>query len=61
MWLYNPSVSSPKDKMEPGLFLDIADNTGDGFSYDILPVSLHKDIPCRRNPVTPIQLVVWPR
>ena len=52
VWFYYPSVSFTKDKMEPGFFLDLADNTGDGFSYEILPVSSYKDIPSRRKPVT---------
>ena len=31
--------------MSPGFFLDIAENTGDTFSYKILPVKDVKDIP----------------
>ena len=61
IWFYNPSVSFPKDKIQPGFFLDIAENTGDGFSYEILPVLLIKDIPIRRNPVTLVRSVVRQR
>ena len=38
--------------------MDIADNTGDGFSYEILPVKLIKNIPTYRNPVTLVRNVV---
>ncbi len=58
IWFYNPSVSFPKDKMQAGFFLDIAENTGDGFSYEILHVLLIEDISSRRNPVTLIRSVV---
>jgi len=34
--------------MSPGFFLDIADNTGDGFSYLLLPVAKVEDIPTNR-------------
>ena len=37
IWYYLPNVSFPQDKMEPRFFLDVADNTGAGFSYVILP------------------------
>ena len=47
--------------MEPGFFLDLADNTGDGFSYELLPAFSFKDIPQRRNPVTLVRCVVRPR
>ena len=58
IWYYDPSLSFPHDKMRPGFFLDIADNTGDGFSYEILPVKLIKNIPTYRNPVTLVRNVV---
>ena len=45
IWYYNPSVSFPRDKMELGFFLDVAENTGDNFSYAILPVESYSDIP----------------
>ena len=61
MWFYYPSISFPKDKIEPRCFLDLVDNTGDDFSYEILPVSSYKNIPSRRNPVTLVQSVVRPR
>ena len=47
--------------MLPGFFLDITDNTGDGFSYEILPVKDVKDIPLQRNPVTLVRSVVRSR
>ena len=47
--------------MEPGFFLDLADNTGDVFSYELLPAFSFKDIPQRRNPVTLVRCVVRPR
>ena len=47
--------------MLPGFFLDIADNTGHGFSYAILPVKDIKDISLRRNPVTLVRGVVRSR
>ena len=52
IWFYNPSVSFPKDRIQPGFLLDIAESTGDRFSYEILPVLLIEDIPSRQNPVT---------
>lgn len=58
---YNPAISFPKDKMEPVFFLDLANNTGDGISYEILPVRHFTEIPLRRNPVTLIRSVVRPR
>ena len=61
VWYYNPLVSFPNNKMEPGLFLDLADNTGDGFSYELLPAFSFKDILQRRNPVTLVRCVVRPR
>ena len=58
IWYYCPTVSFPQDKMLPGFFLDIAENTGDGFSYVILPVNNISDIPTTRNPVTLVRSVV---
>lgn len=43
-------LSSPNNKMEPD-FLNLADNTGDGFSYELLLAFSFKDIPLIRNPV----------
>ena len=51
-------MSFPKVRMQSGFFLDIAENTGDGFSYEILPVLLIKNTPSRQNPVTLVQSVV---
>ena len=48
VWFYDPLTSFPKDKMSAGFFLDIAENTGDGFSYVILPVAKVEDIPTDR-------------
>ena len=47
--------------MEPGIFLDLVENTGDNFSYVILPVNKYCDIPLRRNPVTLVRSVVRSR
>ena len=44
--------------MKPGFFLDSAENTGDGFSYEILPVKLINNIPTYRNPVTLVRNIV---
>ena len=60
VWFYSPSVSFPSDKMLPGFCLGIAPNTGDGFSYTILPVKEYDDIPSRR-PVTLVRSVVRKR
>ena len=35
--------------MKPGFFLDIADNTGDAFLYQILPAKAVDDIPLDRD------------
>ena len=44
--------------MEPGFFLDLAENTGDGFAYVILPVKDVKDIPLGHNSTTLTRCVV---
>ena len=44
--------------MEPGFFLDLAENTGDNLSYVLLPVNNYCDIPLRHNPVTIMRSVV---
>ena len=54
-------LSFPLDKMEPGFFLKLAENTGDGFSYVILPTKEVKDIPLTRNPTTLVRCVVRAR
>jgi hypothetical protein len=62
VWYYAPSSSFPSsDKMLPGFCLGIAPNTGDGFSYTILPVKEYKDIPLTRSPVTLVRSVVRDR
>jgi len=61
IWFYCPTLSFPQDKMLPGFFLDIAENTGNGFSYVILPVNNISDIPTARNPVTLVRSVVRKR
>ena len=52
IWFYNPSSSFPRDKIEAGYLLDITDNTGDEFSYEILLVNTANKTPKYRNPVT---------
>ena len=47
--------------MEPGFFLKLAESTGDGFAYHILPGKEYKDIPTTRNPVTLVRCVVRSR
>lgn len=42
----------PEDKTEPGFMLDIAENTGDGFAYVLLPVKSYADIQRVSNPTT---------
>jgi len=43
--------------MSTDFFLDLADNTGDGFRYVLLPVQSYSDIPLRR-PITLVRCVV---
>lgn len=57
IWYCSPSQSFPHDNMEPGLHSDGADNTGDSFSYIIMPVQTYEEIPMRR-PVTLVYGVV---
>ena len=47
--------------MKLGFFLDLADNTGDGLSYELLPEFIFKDIPLNRNSVTLVRYIVRPR
>ena len=47
--------------MSPGFFLKLAENTGDGFAYHVLPAKDIKDIPRHRNPVVLVRCVVNPR
>ena len=51
VWYFDPTGSSafPNDRMKPGFFMDVADNTGDGFSYIILPAKTIDDIPLNRD------------
>ena len=44
--------------MKAGYFLDIADNTGDEVSYEILPLDETGKIPIHCNPVTLVRSVV---
>lgn len=44
--------------MLPGFFLDMAENTGDNFSYVILPVEKYSAIPLDTRPVTVVCSVV---
>ena len=45
VWYYAPNLDFPTDRMQPGFFLGIAENVGDRFSYEILPVKDYDDIP----------------
>ena len=47
--------------MEPGLFLDLVDNTGETFSYVVLPVKYMSDIPLYSCPITLVRSVVRSR
>ena len=47
--------------MSPGFFLCLAENTGDGFAYVVLPGKDYKDISLHRNPVTLVRCVVRSR
>ena len=60
VWFYNPKLYFLRDNMEPGFVMDLAENTGDGFSYEILPVFAYSDITLMRNPVTLVHCVVRP-
>ena len=55
VWYYNPTTDFPEDKMSPGFFLDIAENTGDTFSYVILPGQNFDNIPTKGR----IYPIVW--
>ena len=60
VWYYDPLTSFPHDQMSPGFFLDLAENTGDSFSYVILPVKEVKKIPTKNhNPI--VRNIVRPR
>ena len=61
VWYYSPTLSFPKDKMEPGFFLKLADNTGDSFAYEILPARSYEDIPLRKNPTVLVRCIVRER
>ena len=58
IWYYDPDLSFPQDKMNPGFFLKLAENTGNGFAYVVLPAKTVEYIPRRRNPVTLVRSVV---
>ena len=58
IWFYDPNLLFPCDKMNKGFFLDVADNTGDGFSYKLLPVADYADISCRRKPTTLVRSIL---
>ena len=47
--------------MKPGFFLSLAENTGDGFAYVLLPVETLEELPTRRNPTTLTRCVVRAR
>ena len=44
--------------MIPYFFLDTADNRGDGFSYEILPVKHYTDISCCHKPTNLVRRMV---
>ena len=58
IWLYNPSSSFPMNEIEADFFLNITDNTGYGFSYEILTVSIVNKTPKHRNLVALTRSVV---
>lgn len=45
VWYFHKQASFPHSVMEPGFFLNVAENTGDGFAYVILPGKEYSDIP----------------
>ena len=49
------------NKMSPGFFLDITENTGDTFSYVILPGSSFDDIPTKGRIYPIVQNIVRKR
>ena len=61
IWFYAPNLDFPKDCMLPGFFLGLAENTGDGFAYTILPVAEYSDIPTRGRLFTVVRSVVRTR
>ena len=61
VWYYSSKLSLLQDRMSPGFFLKLAENTGDDFAYHVLPANTEKDIPRHRNPVVLVRCVVIPR
>ena len=61
IWYYDPTLSFPSDRMSPGFFLTLAENTGDGFAYVVLPGKEYTYIPTHRNTVTLVRCVVRSR
>ena len=61
VWYYDPTLSFPQDRMSPGFFLKLAENTDDSFAYVVLPAQSYDDIPRRSNPVTLVRCVVRQR
>ena len=47
--------------MQPGFFLELAENIGDGFAYEILPVKDYSEIPLQGCLTTVIHSVVRQR
>ena len=45
VWYYVPALDFPTGRMQPGFFLDIADNVGNSFFYEILRAKSYTDIP----------------
>ena len=62
VWYFDPTGSAdfPHDRMKPGFFLDVAENTGDSFSYVILPAKQVDDIPLHRD-TSIVRNIVRPR
>ena len=61
VWYYSPSLSFLQDRMEPGFFLKLEDNTGDSFAYEILPAKEYKDIPLNCAPKVLVRCIVRER
>ena len=61
IWFYAPNLDFPTDQMRPSFFLGITENFGNGFAYEILPVSTYEDILTHDCLQTVIQSVVCKR
>ena len=61
VWYFHKQAQFPTSVMQPGFFLNVAENTGDGFSYVILPVKDYSDIPTDSSIQTIVRGVVRTR